>query len=81
MRTDDYLDAVRKPFQGVAMKKKTASVVVLVCLLTLHFRVAAQQTPDWGSGVAPFAFALIGDMPYGTAGKAVRKARRSATST
>jgi hypothetical protein len=37
-----------------------------VCLLTLHFRVAAQQTPDWGSGVAPFAFALIGDMPYGT---------------
>ena len=47
------------------MKKKIVSAVVLLCLVTLHLRVAAQQTPDWGSGVAPFAFALIGDMPYG----------------
>jgi hypothetical protein len=45
--------------------KKTASAVVLICLVTFHLPVAAEQTPDWGSGVAPFAFALIGDMPYG----------------
>ena len=25
-----------------------------------------KRTPEWGSGVAPFAFALTGDMPYGT---------------
>jgi hypothetical protein len=30
-----------------------------------NLRIAAQQTPEWGSGVAPFAFALTGDMPYG----------------
>jgi len=47
------------------MKKKAASLVLL-CLVTFHFRVTADQTPDWGNGVAPFAFALIGDMPYGT---------------
>jgi hypothetical protein len=47
------------------MKEKIASAVVLLCLVTLHPRVVARQTPDWGSGVAPFAFALIGDMPYG----------------
>jgi hypothetical protein len=46
------------------MKKKAASLVLL-CLVTFHFRVAADQTPDWGNGVAPFVFALIGDMPYG----------------
>src|SRR5262245_57851808 len=63
----DYLDAVRKPFQGVAMKKKTASALVLLCLITLHLRVAAEQTSDWGHGMTPFAFALIGDMPYGEA--------------
>jgi hypothetical protein len=27
--------------------------------------VSAQQIPAWGSGEAPFALALIGDMPYG----------------
>jgi hypothetical protein len=47
--------------------KKTAWVVVVLCFVTLNWRVAGQQTPDWGSGVAPFAFALIGDMPYGGA--------------
>src|SRR5262245_17265628 len=52
------------------MNKKTASVVVLLCLVAVDWRVTAdsfQQTPDWGNGVAPFAFAFIGDMPYGTA--------------
>lgn len=47
------------------MKRKIASVVVPSCLVVVNWRVTAQQTPDWGSGVAPFAFALIGDMPYG----------------
>ena len=47
------------------MKRTVASVVVLLCFATLDPRIAAQQTPEWGSGVAPFAFALIGDMPYG----------------
>ena len=47
--------------------KKTASAVVLLCLVILHLREVAQQTPDGGSGVAPFAFAFIGDMPYGAA--------------
>src|SRR5262245_30811726 len=45
--------------------KKSVCAVVLLCLVTVSWRVAAQQTPDWGSGVAPFALALIGDMPYG----------------
>jgi hypothetical protein len=49
------------------MTKKTASAVVFLCLVTLNWRTVAQQTPDWGSGVAPFALALIGDMPYGAA--------------
>jgi hypothetical protein len=40
---------------------------VLFCLVILNWRVAAQDAPDWGNGVAPFAFALIGDMPYGAA--------------
>ena len=47
------------------MKRKIASVVVLSCLVVVNWQVTAQQTPDWGSGVASFAFALIGDMPYG----------------
>jgi Calcineurin-like phosphoesterase len=47
------------------MKRTVASVVVLLCFAALDPRIAAQQTPEWGSGVAPFAFALIGDMPYG----------------
>jgi hypothetical protein len=47
------------------MKRKIASFVVLLCLFVADWRVTAQQTPDWGSGVASFAFALIGDMPYG----------------
>jgi len=50
--------------------KRAGIVVVVLCLVTLDSRGAAQQTPDWGSGVAPFAFALIGDMPYGTAREA-----------
>lgn len=45
----------------------SALAVVLLCFVTPHLRVNAQQTPDWGGGVAPFAFALIGDMPYGAA--------------
>src|SRR5262245_50908197 len=45
--------------------KKTAWVVVALSLVATNGPVAGQQTPDWGSGVAPFAFALIGDMPYG----------------
>src|SRR5262245_4569972 len=47
------------------MKRTIGSVVALLCLVGLSWRVGAQQTPDWGSGIAPFAFALIGDMPYG----------------
>ena len=49
------------------MKKQTAIAVLLLCLVSIRARVDAQHTPDWGSGVAPFAFALIGDMPYGAA--------------
>jgi hypothetical protein len=49
------------------MKTMTVRAVVLLCLVTLDRRVAAEQTPDWGNGVAPFAFAFIGDMPYGPA--------------
>jgi hypothetical protein len=49
------------------MKRKIVSVVVLLCLVAVKWGVTAQQTPDWGSGIAPFAFALIGDMPYGAA--------------
>ncbi len=47
------------------MKTRTASAVVVLCLLTFDWQGRAQSTPDWGSGVAPFALALIGDMPYG----------------
>lgn len=47
------------------MRKRNGCVLVLLCVFALGWRVAAQQTPAWGSGVAPFAFALIGDMPYG----------------
>jgi Calcineurin-like phosphoesterase len=49
------------------MKIWKSSAGVLLCGITLGLQVAAQQTPEWGRGVAPFAFALIGDMPYGTA--------------
>jgi hypothetical protein len=49
------------------MRNAIAIAVTLLCLATLNWQVAAEQTPDWGSGVAPFAFAMIGDMPYGTA--------------
>jgi calcineurin-like phosphoesterase family protein len=52
------------------MKSWNISAGVLVCAITLVVHAAAQQTPDWGSGVAPFAFALIGDMPYGPAREA-----------
>jgi hypothetical protein len=38
----------------------------LVAALGLQIH-AAQGVPDWGNGVAPFGFALIGDMPYGAA--------------
>ena len=47
------------------MKIWSACAVVLLCIITLTMRTSAQQTPDWGNGVAPFAFALIGDVPYG----------------
>jgi hypothetical protein len=48
------------------MKKKIGIAAVLLGLVAFDWRAAAQQRPDWGSGVAPFAFALIGDMPYGS---------------
>src|SRR5262245_24467148 len=47
------------------MRKRNGCALVLLCVLTLGWRAAAQQAPAWGSGIAPFAFALIGDMPYG----------------
>jgi hypothetical protein len=47
------------------MTKKCASAVAVLCLVAVGWQVNAQQTPEWGSGVAPFALALIGDMPYG----------------
>jgi hypothetical protein len=47
------------------MKRTIASIVVLLCLAAPDLRIAAKQTAEWGSGVAPFAFALTGDMPYG----------------
>lgn len=47
------------------MKVTIASIVGLLCLAASDVRIAAHHTPEWGSGVAPFAFALIGDMPYG----------------
>src|SRR5262245_1912036 len=49
------------------MKRAIGSVIALLCLISPNWHVGAQQTPDWGSGIAPFAFALIGDMPYGAA--------------
>jgi hypothetical protein len=52
------------------MNKRMGIAAVLVCVMAVDWTGAAQQTPDWGSGVAPFALALIGDMPYG----AVREA-------
>jgi hypothetical protein len=48
------------------MKRKIGVAAVLLGLVAFNSRNAAQQTPDWGSGVAPFALALIGDMPYGS---------------
>src|SRR5262245_6791136 len=47
------------------MRKRNGCALVLLCVFTLGWRVAAQQVPAWGGGIAPFAFALIGDMPYG----------------
>jgi hypothetical protein len=47
------------------MKRTIASIVAILFLAAPNLRIAAQQTPEWGSGVAPFAFALTGDMPYG----------------
>jgi hypothetical protein len=52
------------------MKRTIASVVALLCFAASDLRITAQGTPTWGSGVAPFAFALIGDMPYGAAREA-----------
>jgi hypothetical protein len=52
------------------MKRTIASVVALLCFAAGELQIAAQGTPAWGSGVAPFAFALIGDMPYGAAREA-----------
>jgi hypothetical protein len=49
------------------MMRTVASIVVLLCFAAPNLRTAAhEQRPEWGSGVAPFAFALIGDMPYGS---------------
>lgn len=52
------------------MRIRILSVVVLLSLVTLDWRLSARDTPDWGNGVAPFALALIGDMPYGEAREA-----------
>jgi Calcineurin-like phosphoesterase len=49
------------------MKRTIATVVVLLCFAATGLRIAADENPEWGNGVAPFAFALIGDMPYGAA--------------
>jgi hypothetical protein len=52
------------------MSKKMRSALV-VCAIAASWQVpAAQQVPEWGSGLAPFAFAFIGDMPYGVAREA-----------
>ena len=53
------------------MKKTLGIAAVLLGLVAFDTRGAAQQTPDWGSGVAPFAFAFVGDI-RGTA--AIREA-------
>ena len=55
------------------MKRKIASVVVLLCLVVVNWKVTAQETPDWGSGVASFAFALIGDALRRRQGDTVRQ--------
>jgi hypothetical protein len=55
------------PPAGAAVTKKIAIVVVWLSLVSVAWRVGAEETPDWGSGVAPFALAMIGDMPYGAA--------------
>ena len=41
------------------MKKRLGIAAVLLGLVAFDTRGDAQQTPDWGSGVAPFAFAFI----------------------
>lgn len=50
------------------MKKMIACSFLALCLLaTLNADVRAlQPAPGWGNGIAPFAFAFIGDMPYGS---------------
>jgi Calcineurin-like phosphoesterase len=47
--------------------RKIAPAVLLLCLATLRASMTAELPPDWGNGLAPFSFALIGDMPYGAA--------------
>jgi Calcineurin-like phosphoesterase len=49
------------------MRRTLGIAAVLSGLVAFSSGSAAQQTPDWGSGVAPFAFGFIGDMPYGPA--------------
>jgi hypothetical protein len=49
------------------MRRTLGIAAVLSGLVVFSSGSAAQQTPDWGSGVAPFAFGFIGDMPYGAA--------------
>ena len=39
------------------MKRTIACIIALLCLAASDLRIAAQQTPEWGNGVAPFAFA------------------------
>ncbi len=43
---------------------RVSVVLSLVAAFSSQTR-AAPQIPSWGDGVAPFGFALIGDMPYG----------------
>ena len=49
--------------------KPIVRVLIILCLFgVVHWQVrAASQIPAWGNGVAPFALAFIGDMPYGAA--------------
>src|SRR5688572_19970085 len=48
---------------------RVSFVLALVAAFFVHIR-AAHHVPDWGNGMAPFAFALMGDMPYGASREA-----------
>ena len=51
--------------------KSLARVLGLPCIVAClsWSGLAAQQVPGWGDGLGPFAFAFIGDMPYGRSTK------------